>query len=47
MFFHGGGGLSVMFVVTESPFPPPPAPLFVAFANDGCIDNQFLLPKLT
>ena len=45
MFFHGGGGLSVMFVVTESPSPPPP--LFVAFTNDGCIDDQFLLPKLT
>ena len=23
-FFMGVGGLSVMFVVTESPFPPPP-----------------------
>ena len=35
-FFMGVGGLSVMFVVTESPPPPPSLP-----------PSQFSLPKLT
>ena len=45
-----GGGLSVMFVVTESPPPPPslqPSQMTAVSLGMAVIDDQFSPPKLT
>ena len=53
-FLMGVGGLSVMFVVTESRPPPPPPPpslppsqMTAVSLVRAVIDEQFSLPKLT